>query len=257
MTQSRAGLWAVVPVKLFAESKQRLATLLDRDQRIALARAMLDDVLAGLTRSPALAGVLVITGDGEAAAIARAMGALVIADDENAGTNAAATRAARHLAASGSSGMLVVPADVPLITPADVDTIVAVHRGAPAVTLVPASMDGGTNALACSPPDALPLCFGDDSYTRHRDAALAQGIQPHTVRLARVGRDIDTLEDVADFLMHPSPTHTYAWLTSPPLAERLQAGLSLRAPRASGAVGVAIPGIPAPYGMASSRRFSQ
>jgi 2-phospho-L-lactate guanylyltransferase len=213
MTKPRSGLWAVVPVKLFAESKQRLATLLDRDQRIALVRAMLEDVLAGLTQSPALAGVLVITGDGEAAAIARAMGALVIADDENAGTSAAATRAARHLAASGSPGMLVVPADVPLITPADVDTIVAVHRNAPAVTLVPASMDGGTNALACSPPDALPLCFGEESYTRHRDAALAHGIEPQTVRLPRIGRDIDRPEDVADFLLHPSPTRTYACLS--------------------------------------------
>jgi len=239
MPNPRAGLWAVVPVKRFAESKQRLAPRLDLDQRVALAGAMLEDVLAALTHSPALAGVLVITGDASAAAIARAAGALVIADDENAGTSAAVTRAARHLAALGSPGMLVVPADVPLITPADVETIVAAHRQSyqwPAVTLVPASMDGGTNALACSPPDAIPLCFGEESYARHRDAALAHGIEPQTVRLTRVGRDIDRPEDVADFLLHPSPTRTYAWLS-------LRAGKGAIASQCSQDVA----GIPAPF----------
>jgi 2-phospho-L-lactate guanylyltransferase len=222
MAEPRAGLWAVVPVKLFAETKQRLAPFLSPSERSALARAMLSDVLSALTQAHALEGVLVVTGDAEAAAVARSAGALVLHDNENAGTSAAANAAARHLSSSKCAGMLVVPADVPLITSGDIDRIIATHREAPSVTLVPASMDGGTNALACSPPGVVPFCFGDESFARHRDAARTRGIEPQIVRLARFGQDIDRPEDVAAFLQTSSPTATYACLSAGSIAERLR-----------------------------------
>lgn len=216
------GLWAVVPVNLFARTKRRLKPLLSHDEREALARAMLEDVLLALTRTSALAGVMVITGDAKAAAMARAADAFVIADAENAGTTAAVTKAAQHLSGMGREGMLVVPADVPLITPADIETILAAHGTAPSTTLVPAGMDGGTNALACSPPGAIAFGFGDGSFRRHRNAARARGIEPKILRLERVGHDIDRPGDLATFLLRPSPTHTYAYLTTHGILERLR-----------------------------------
>ena len=90
------------------------------------------------------------------------------------------------------------------------------------MTLVPAGIDGGTNALACSPPGAAAFCFGDDSLRRHREAAWARGIEPEILRLERVGHDIDRPGDLATFLMQPSRTHTYAWLTANGVPERLR-----------------------------------
>lgn len=214
-------LWAVVPVKLLARTKQRLMPLLARHERGALARAMLADVLYALVHTRSLAGIMVITGDSDAAAMAHAAGAFVLADAEYAGTTAAVTKAARHLAAAGKNGMLVIPADVPLITPADVEIIVAAHRAAPAVTLVPASIDGGTNALACSPPGAVPVCFGDNSFRRHRDVARACGIEPQILQLEHLGYDIDRPADLAAFLACPSTTQSYAYLAAHGIAERL------------------------------------
>lgn len=222
MPSARAGLWAVVPVKLFAETKQRLAPILDADERAALAGAMLRDVLSALLHSGTIEGVLVVTADSEAQTLARDAGALVLPDNENAGTSAAVAQAARHLAASGSTGMLVVPADVPLIRPADIDRIVAAHRDAPAVTIVPASMDGGTNALACSPPDAIAFQFGDESFERHCQAARARGIEPRIVLLPRVGHDIDRPHDLAHALMRGSSTDTNAWLSARAVIDRLR-----------------------------------
>src|SRR5262249_5676595 len=141
-------LWAVVPVKSFDRTKQRLMPLLSPAEREALAQAMLEDVLFALARSPSLAGILVITADIQAAAIARAANASVLADDEKAGMAAAVATAAGRLAVAEWEGMLVVPSDVPLITPLDVETVLAAHCVAPAVTMVPASTDGGTNVLA-------------------------------------------------------------------------------------------------------------
>ncbi len=219
------GLWAAVPVNLFAQTKQRLAPLLTREERAGFAGAMLADVLSALTRTPALAGLIVVTGDARAAALGQAAGALVIADDDNAGTSVAVAKAARHLAGAKRRGMLVVPADVPLITPADIESIIAAHRAAPSVTLVAASADGGTNALAVSPPDAIAFHFGDDSLRRHREAAAAGGIEAQVLELARLGHDIDRPDDLAAFLRQPSPTQTYAYLQASGIAQRLRSGL--------------------------------
>ena len=219
----RAGtkLWAVVPIKLLARTKRRLMPLLSSEEREAVACAMLEDVLAALMHAPSLAGVTVITGDVKAAAIARAAGAAIIVDDENVGMSAAVTKAAQHLADAGREGILVIPADVPLITRADVESIAAAHRAAPSVTLVPASIDGGTNALASSPPDACSFCFGDDSFGKHLEASRSRGIEPQVLHLARVAQDIDRPDDLAAFLRHPSPTRTHAYLTRKGIADRL------------------------------------
>src|SRR5688572_20620107 len=184
MTSAPAAPWAVVPVKLLAQTKQRLRALLSAAEREAFVSAMLADVLGALTRS-SLAGVIVITADARAAAIARDAGVAVLPDRENTGIAAAANQAARALVASRRASMLVLPADIPLITPDDVARLIEAHRDAPAVTLV-AARDGGTNALACSPPDAVPFCFGDGSFRAHCDAARARGIEPRSVSLERV-----------------------------------------------------------------------
>ncbi len=215
-------LCAVVPVKLFAHTKRRLTPLLSGHEREALACAMLEDVLSALRHAAAIEGILVVTDDTKAAAIAHCMGAGVLADTENTGTTAAVTKAARHLACMEHEGMLVIPADVPAITPADIDAIVAAHRAAPAVTLVSACSDGGTNALACSPPDAIAFCFGNDSFRRHHAAAKACGIEPQVIDLERVARDIDRPDDVAVFLERPSTTRSYACLTASGIRGRLK-----------------------------------
>lgn len=222
LMNGNGGLWAVVPVKLFAHAKRRLMPLLSSHERSTLTGAMLQDVLSALVRAPCLAGVIVVTGDGDAAAMAQAAGAIAMNDGEDAGMNAAVAQAARRLVDLGHGGMLVIPADVPLITVADIETIVLAHRGAPSVTLVPAGNDGGTNALACSPPLAVSCRFGEDSLREHREAARAGGIAAEVLRLARVGHDIDRPDDLAGFLLHPSPTQSYAYLASIGIAERLR-----------------------------------
>lgn len=215
-------LWAVVPVKSFACAKQRLAPLLGARERATLARAMFEDVLQVLVRSPFVAGALVVTQDVEAATMARRAGAGVLSDPREPGLIPAVQHAARTLAAARCAGMLVVPADLPLITSADIELIALGHRSSPAVTLVAASSDGGTNALACSPPDAMPFFFGEDSFRRHRDGALALGLTPKVLTLPRFGRDIDRPEDLLAFLERPSATRTHACLTDSGIARRLR-----------------------------------
>jgi 2-phospho-L-lactate guanylyltransferase len=213
---TRAALWAVVPVKTLREAKSRLSGVLAAEERFRLVTAMLEDVLVALAGARGLAGTLVVTCDAAAGDIARWGGARVLMASSDEGPNAAAALAARHLVASRAAGMLVVPADVPLATPAEIEAVLMAHGAAPAVTLVPALADGGSNAVACSPPGAIPFRFGRDSFARHLDAARASGIAPVTLRLPGLGHDVDRPEDLEALLSHPAATRTRSALVGSP-----------------------------------------
>jgi 2-phospho-L-lactate guanylyltransferase len=219
-------MWVVVPVKDLASAKQRLAGVLAAGERQALFRAMLEDVLAALAASTGLAGILVVTRDPQARALAARYRARVLMEQENRGHTAASSFGAATLAGEGATGMLQLPADLPLITPADVEALLRAHGPAPAVTLAPSRDWRGSNALACSPPDFLPLRFGDDSFAPHLEQARALGVEPQVVERPGLALDIDTPADLATFLARPSPTRTYAWLTSTGVGHRVIRGSS-------------------------------
>ncbi len=205
-------LWAVVPVKELDGAKERLSLALPHELRRALALAMLDDVLGALAATADLAGLLVVTVDPEAGRLARRYGARLVEDGARDGHTGAVAAAARLLAEEGRAGMLALPGDIPLVTPDEIARLLAAHRPAPAFTIVPSHDEGGSNAVLCSPPDAVPLRFGIDSFFPHLRAAEALGIRPTVVRLPGIALDIDNPEDLAAFARLPSPTRTRALL---------------------------------------------
>jgi 2-phospho-L-lactate guanylyltransferase len=219
MGQSR--LWAVVPVKDLQHAKQRLAGVLGEGERRALFRAMLEDVLSALSASEGLAGILVVTRDPDARRLATSYGARVLVEPANRGHTAASTLGAQTLAEEGASGMVQVPADIPLLTPADIGVLLQTHGEAPAVTLAPSRDERGSNAVACSPPDLLPLRFGDDSFVPHLRRARSLGLEPQIVKRQGFGLDVDTPDDLAAFMATPSQTRAYAYLAEAGIAARM------------------------------------
>jgi len=206
-------LWAVVPVKERVSAKERLAPMLRPEMRQALALAMLEDVLAAVTSAPGTAGLLVVTVDAEASQLAARYGAQVTELGARDGHTGAVTAAARLLAADGHNGMLTLPGDIPLVTSREIANLLEAHPPAPSFTIVPSHDERGSNAIACSPPDAVPLRFGEDSFYPHLRAAEACGIRPHVVHLPGVALDIDNPEDVVSFMLTQSPTRTWALLS--------------------------------------------
>jgi hypothetical protein len=96
----RRNICAVVPVKETTDAKQRLAGVLPGAQRQQLALTMLEDVLAALASVHELAGMLVVTIDPMASAIAARYGARVSANGAREGHTGAVAAAARLLAAT-------------------------------------------------------------------------------------------------------------------------------------------------------------
>ena len=214
--QASRKICAVVPVKSTAQAKQRLAALLPAVRRQELALAMFEDVMAAVSGVRELAGIVVVTVDPAAAAIAARHGARVMSEGACEGHTGAGMTAARRLAAEGFD-LMTLPGDIPLVEPDDIRHVVSVHRAganreAGAFTIVPARDELGSNAVLCSPADAVPLRFGDNSFFPHLDAAKAHGIEPEVVKLPRIALDIDTPEDLALFLGIPSQTRARALL---------------------------------------------
>ena len=202
MSGARGGIWAVVPVKDFALAKQRLAGAFTPAFRQELAQAMLCDVLGALREARELAGFAVITADPQAGRLAQEFGGRWLMEREVSGLNAAVTQAAAVLDAEGAAGMLVLPGDVPAVTPREIEALLAGHGTSRAISLIAAEDRDGTNALLVSPPQAMSPAFGPGSFARHRAGAEALGIVPTLQEPARFpgfAHDIDTPEAVCRF----------------------------------------------------------
>lgn len=202
---------AVVPVKDFALAKQRLAGAFPPAFRAELARAMLRDVLTALHASDGLAGIVVVTADPAAGLLAGEFGARLMFEKEACGLNPAVTDAARRLASERRGGVLVLPSDIPAVTPEEIGRLLAAHGRGPAVSLVRAHDGQGTNALLASPPDLLDFAYGPSSFSVHFAAAVAGGIVPRgydATEFPRLALDVDTPEDVAKLGLLGAASHT-------------------------------------------------
>jgi 2-phospho-L-lactate/phosphoenolpyruvate guanylyltransferase len=211
---STTDIWAVVPIKELDGAKQRLAPLLSPAQRRALIEVMMGEVLEAVAGAKNLAGILVVTLAPEAAAFASRLGARVVTDGARDGHTGSVTAGLKLLAREGRGGMMTVPADIPAATSAEFDRVVAAHLAAPSFTISPAHDDLGSNAAICSPPESVPLRFGDNSYFPHLDAARRCGIEPTVIRQPGIAMDIDHPVDLAAFLRLPQSagTRTRAFL---------------------------------------------
>jgi 2-phospho-L-lactate guanylyltransferase len=209
-----ADIWAVVPIKELDGAKQRLAPLLSPTDRRALIEVMMGEVLEAVAGARSLAGSLVVTLDPRATALAKRLGARVVTDGAREGHTGSVTAGLRLLAREGRGGMITLPADIPAATAQEIDLVVAAHLPAPSFTISPAHDDLGSNAVVCSPSDAVPLRFGDNSYFPHLAAARAQGIEPTVIRQPGIAMDIDHPVDLASFLRMPQSagTRTRAFL---------------------------------------------
>jgi len=184
-------LTAVVPMKSMDLAKSRLAAVLDSAGRHALARQMLDHVLATL-REAGVKSVRVASGD-----------------EGEGDLNADVTAAARLVQSEGASDLLLVMADLPFLTASDIAAMLKAGRqGAAARAVVIAeAKDGGTNALLLRPPTVLEFAFATHrpSARTHAELGRRAGIEPVIVRRPGLARDIDTPSDLAALAVdHPA-----------------------------------------------------
>jgi len=193
------GIWCVIPIKDLVNAKTRLAPALTPEERQGLFQAMAEDVLAAAANAVGLAGTLVLTNDPSASELAKRYGARVEGEPENIGQSEAVERAARLLKEEGAEGVLTLPADVPLVTPSEIDLMIAQHpKARPAMSIAPDHARRGSNCLVLTPGDLISLHFGHVSFEPHLAEASKAGVVPNIIEdLIGIAIDVDTPEDLA------------------------------------------------------------
>jgi 2-phospho-L-lactate/phosphoenolpyruvate guanylyltransferase len=196
---TRAGTFAIVPVKALADAKRRLATALAPSERRRLVLTMLEDVLVLLGGTAGITRILVVTPDREVAAAAADHDAGVVNDDGPGDLNMAVRRGLAFASSEGAERALVIPADVPLATNAEILAILASAPvgSKPQAVIVPSEDGEGTNAMLLAPPEAMRPEFGEGSFVRHVAQAVALGLDFRVLRLPGLGADIDQPHDLA------------------------------------------------------------
>lgn len=189
---------AILPVKSFGRAKQRLGAGVPDPLRLALARAMVADVLEALTATDGVELTVVVTRESEAAHAASAGGAKVIEDGSESGQSAAAALGIAEALAAGFERVLLVPGDCPALDPAELDPLLREHEsGGPEVVILPDRHGTGTNGLLLAPPRAIEPSFGPGSRARHEELAREAGVSSSVVALRSLTLDVDTVEDLA------------------------------------------------------------
>ncbi len=194
------NVWAIVPVKPLNRAKSRLAAILTPEVREHLAAAMLRRTVSLLAESGAVSGILVISRDNRALVVAREYGARTVQESGAPELNAALERASQVIGSWYAQAALILPADLPLLTEADLQEMATLGRYHQSVVVAPDRCGEGTNGLLLRPPGILPFAFGPDSLQRHCDLAEAAGATLHVYRSDRVMLDLDTPDDLAVYL---------------------------------------------------------
>jgi 2-phospho-L-lactate guanylyltransferase len=213
----------LLPVKNFANAKQRLASVLDGVERRKLAQAMLEDVLQALRSWAQRPPVAVVTNTPAARRLARSFSFEVIEDSRNEGETAAIALGTRVCEQRGAPYTLVIPGDIPLVEPSELQAIVAAAPDGPGGSvLVPATDERGTNAALRKPADLFPLTFGEYSFQPHLRAARATGKPCVVLRLPGVELDVDTPADLALLIAAETRTRTQKLLREWRVRQRLE-----------------------------------
>jgi 2-phospho-L-lactate guanylyltransferase len=190
-----ATAWTlVIPVKVLAEAKSRLAGLTAPD-RSELALAMVADTVAAALAAAPVAALIVVTDDPVAGPELAKLGAVVIADQPPAGLNPALERGARYAEQRWPGrGRAGLAGDLPALRPAELalvlDRAAAAREGE---AFVPDAAGTGTTLYAAGPGRPFRPAFGPGSRDRHLAGGAAELALPE---LRGLRQDVDTPADL-------------------------------------------------------------
>jgi len=194
-------IWAIVPVKPLRRGKSRLSGTLSVDERTHLNQLLLEHTLKTLTDLKEIEHILVVSRDPAALALAREHGARTVREAGSPKLNTALKRATVVAQLYATRGVLVLPADLPLMTREDILTLVEHAKKPPVVVIAPDRREEGTNALLICPAGLIEYDFGPGSFKRHCERARQAGAKLEVVNLPSLSLDLDLPEDL-DMVLH-------------------------------------------------------
>ena len=169
-------VFAIIPVGTLEGAKSRLGETLDAEERRDLATRMAHRTIEAAVATPGIDEVLVVTPDQAVRDLALAAGARPLRQ-RSQGLNRGLREAREEALAAGADAIVVLPIDLPLISPEALGRVLErlSDPERPLVVLVSDRHRRGTNVLLVAPPDAIEFSFGGDSRAAHAECAAEAG----------------------------------------------------------------------------------
>ncbi len=188
---------AIIAVNERVRCKTRLNGLLGPAGRIDLARRMLAAVIEVARAVPFLDAVLVVSPERD-----QVPAEVSVVHDAGDDLNSAMDAGRRAALARGARELLLLPADLPLLRPADLARFVLAGRRS-GMAIAPDRHGSGTNGLVLPATAPFTFLFGEDSCLRHEAEARRLGLGIRQVRSPGLQLDFDTDEDMPGILALP------------------------------------------------------
>lgn len=189
--------YVLTPLKRLNDSKTRLSNVLTVEERVRLTVAMLKDVVESAVHAKGVESVCIINNDMEVAHLMKVYGVKMLRDP-GGGLNNALNEWLKKVEKESESA-LILPADIPLIEPRDVEHAIQLASHYDMVISPSRDMDG-TNALLLKPPTLIPPLFGPNSFRRHMKAAFERDVKVKVFKNKRIGFDVDNPNDLKTLL---------------------------------------------------------
>ena len=188
---------AFVPLKHPVSARRRMLEDLTAKQRHSMYFTLARRIITALRDAPMVRDTVIVTSSAEVEIFAEHLGVRVMHQMHDEGINSACEAAIASSSAVGITGALIVSGDLPMVTSSAITALLQAadlqHSG---VTIVPDRHHRGTNALVCTPADAVRLRFGPNSFPEHLRAAQEQGLVTRVFESGELALDIDEPEDL-------------------------------------------------------------
>jgi 2-phospho-L-lactate guanylyltransferase (CobY/MobA/RfbA family) len=155
--------FVIIPIKILDKAKSRLSKYLPNEKRKQFCLAMFEDVI------------------------------------KTHGLNSIISNTVNWCVENSATSVLVLPADIPLITVKDLDEIYSLAERA-SMTISPSRDGRGTNALLLKPPKISSTFYGTLSFQKHIQEATKLGLKFLCYTSPRIALDIDTINDLKYFV---------------------------------------------------------
>jgi 2-phospho-L-lactate guanylyltransferase len=184
------GACALIAVNERSRCKTRLSEVLAPPARIRLVRSMLAAVLSAADGARTVRQLIVVSPERDTVPAE-----IPVLADTGESLNGALWQAHRVLREFGGRELVILPADLPNITAAEIDGLVRAGRSG-GFAIAPDAAGVGTNALCLVSPQPFRFQFGLGSQRLHLEEARRAGLTPRIIRLPGLEFDVDSPADL-------------------------------------------------------------
>ena len=184
--------WAVLPVKRYSIGKSRLRDLFSVTELVELNQQLFESTFTKMQHSTGIDKILVVSREDHALQWSYDHGGVALLENDPSTLNSAITQAQNHICNHGGGRIMVLPSDLPLVTPNDLESLIGLADGKRKLVIVPDHFQSGTNALVMSEPHLIEPCFGTGSFRKHTRQALEKNAELVVYLNENIQWDLDT-----------------------------------------------------------------